>query len=203
MKKSIDSLIPRQQRGSESNTESSVIADSVEDAKVLFSRAMERLKDVNNWGNIVKGMTSSFQLTDQNGKPVERTVQKGDFFKIDVPGPGPVSGGGYDWVSIEAIEDQSNTDAEEEYFAMKVRPASAPINDETEVAHFFDDVATSSFVVSRNQNTVIAGVYGRNEIPNINIDKTVDKARNTVMALSAIAGFSKLQWKNLVTALIE
>jgi hypothetical protein len=46
-------------------------------------------------------------------------------------------------------------------------------------------------------------VHGRNEKPNTNSDAVADKIRNTLVGLGAIAGFSKIQWKNLVKGLIH
>lgn len=58
-------------------------------------------------------------------------------------------------------------------------------------------------MVSHEGNTVRAAVYGRNEVPNTGAEKAVDKARNAMVALSAMAGVSKLQWKLLVKGLVE
>ncbi len=60
--------------------------------------------DVNNWENISKGIIkAAFKLCDSYGNEVERLPQEGDYFKIDIPGPGSVDGEGYDWVKIENI----------------------------------------------------------------------------------------------------
>lgn len=203
MQDSADNIIPEQQTGNESNTEYSAIADSLDDAKKLFKLARQRLEHVNNWNKLAKGITADFQLTDHHGNKVERSVHKDDFFKIDIPGPGPSSGDGYDWVQIESIEEETNPNAEEEYFAIRVRPASSPLKNDNDTAHFFKNAATSTFKVHRKKNKVTAGVYGRNEIPNTDAGKPLDKARNVMTALSAVAIFSKLQWKNLVKGLIK
>ena len=59
------------------------------------------------------------------------------------------------------------------------------------------------FVVKREQATVTAGVYGRNEKPNTKAETIVDKARNTTIATGAITGLAKLQWKSLVNGLVK
>ena len=128
-------------------------------------------------------------------------MQKDDHFKIDIPGPGPVSGDGFDWVQVEAIEEK-NSD-EEQSFTIKVRPATNPNNERKDVAHFFSEEATSCFTVKRKYTTITAGVYGRNEKPNTNTETTIDKARNTAIAKGAISGFAKLQWKSLVKGLVK
>jgi hypothetical protein len=71
------------------------------------------------------------------------------------------------------------------------------------VAHFFTEEATSNFMVKRVGNKVSAEVHGRNEKPNTEAEKLVDKARNTAVATGAVTGFAKLQWKSLVNGLIK
>jgi hypothetical protein len=50
---------------------------------------------------------------------------------------------------------------------------------------------------------VTAEVHGRNEVPNTETDKTVDKVRNAVVGLGAITAFSAPQWKSLVKGLLD
>jgi hypothetical protein len=124
---------------------------------------------------------STFRLTDENGKPLSRTAQKGNYFKIDLPGPGTMEGPGYDWVCIESIEDLSDPDSTKERIAITVRPAPSPERMGENVAHFFDQHATSSFVLTREGSEVKAAVYGRNELPNTGTTQPVDKVRNAVV----------------------
>ncbi len=84
-----------------------------------------------------------------------------------------------------------------------MRPSSSPTNSDEDVAHFFSDDATSNFIVRRKQLTLTAGVYGRNEVPNTETKKLVDKARNALVGVPAAAGFAKLQWKKLVDGLLS
>ncbi len=121
-------------------------------------------------------------------------------FQIDIPGPGPVSGDGYDWVQIEAMEELETPEIEQ--LTIRVRPATSPKNEKSDVAHFFSAEATSNFLVQREGNTVTAAVLGRNEKPNTEADTIVDKARNAAVATGAVTAFSKLQWTSLVKGLI-
>ena len=74
----------------------------------------------------------------------------------------------------------------------------------TDVAHFYSDEATSNFIVRRDGTKVTAGVYGRNEKPNVKkSDTVIDKIRNAVVGTGGVSGFSKLQWKALVSGLLE
>ncbi|HEY0732951.1 MAG TPA: hypothetical protein VGD33_11070, partial [Chitinophagaceae bacterium] len=161
----------------------------------------QRLFSVNNWHDYAGKLTADFQLTDTNGTEVNRLIDKGDHFRINIPAPGSQAGEGYDWVKVEEItegEDQGN-----KFAAIRVRPASDPCNDNSDVAHFFSEQATSSFVVKQEGNKLIAAVYGRNEKPNTGVEKLLDKTRNALVATGAISGFSKLQWKSLVEGLLD
>jgi hypothetical protein len=194
-------IIPEQQTGQSTNTESEVECNTIEEAKAFFRIVKERLLNVNNWHKIAGKATADFQLTDENGNAINRHAQSGDHFRIDIPGPGTQSGDGYDWVRIEVVDEEHNTN--EECQIIRVRPATNPTNEKQDVAHFFSDEATSSFMVKRENNKVIAGVYGRNEKPNTHAESLVDKVRNTAVATGAITGFSKIQWKSLVNGLVK
>jgi hypothetical protein len=196
-----EEVIPKQEFGNESNTEETVEFDNENDSQNFYNIAKERLLNVNNWHQYAGTLSSDFQLTDSAGNEVKRKVQKGDHFKINIPAPGPVTGDGYDWVKVDTVEEVN--DGNEQMAAIKVHPATNPTNNNKAVAHFFTDDASSSFIVKRENRKVTAGVYGRNEKPNMQADKLVDKARNAAVGTGAITGFSKLQWKQLVTGLLK
>lgn len=196
-----EDLVPEQQSGIETNTEISEKLNSAEEAKSFYEIVKQRLLLVNKWHEVGGSLTAGFQLTDKDGKEVHRPAQQHDHFKIDIPGPGPVTGDGYDWVLVEAIEEKN--EEEEQSITILVRPATNPTNERNDVAHFFSDEATSSFMVKRQYVTVTAAVYGRNEKPNTHTETLLDKARNTSIATGAISGFAKLQWKSLLKGLIK
>ena len=196
-------LIPPQETGAETNTEHSMNLSSEEEAKQLYNTVKERLLNVNDWEKLSGAGSANFQLTDASGDAVNRHAQQNDHFRIDIPGPGPVTGNGYDWVQIQNIQEKQEPERNAECIIISVYPATNPTGGEDDVAHFFEDSATSNFMVIREGNTVTAGVYGRNEKPNTQAVKVVDKARNAMIALSAMAGVSKLQWKSLAKGLIE
>ena len=200
-KSSVEDIIPEQQSGIETNTETSVEFNSPEEAKIFYQKVKRRLLNVNDWQGLAGTLTADFQLTDKEGKEVNRTAEKGDHFKIDIPGPGPVTGDGFDWVRVEAIEEKEEEDMQS--IALRVRPAANPNNEIKDVAHFFSVEATSCFMVKQEKNTVTAAIYGRNEKPNTDTETIVDKARNTAIATGAVTGFAKLQWKSLVNGLVR
>ena len=192
-----DEIIPENIKGIQTNTESEVELADEDAAKEFYQVVKNRLLHVNQWHELAGKASAEFSLTDKNGKNVERWAQAGDHISIDIPGPGTITGEGKDWVHIEEIHDENET------LMITVRPASNPRNDRKDVAHFFSDEATSSFMIKRKGSKVMAAVYGRNEKPNTNTETTVDKIRNTTVATGAISGFSKLQWKALVEGLVK
>jgi hypothetical protein len=198
-----EKIIPDQRVGKQLDTDYEYRAGSDEEARAVFEKTVANLLDVNSWDKLCGPLSAKFQLTDARGDEVKRQPQTGDHFKIDVPGPGPSSGDGYDWVQVEALEDRRNPSADQESVTIRVRPATSPLNDQRDTAHFFHDEATSSFRVQRIGNLVKAEVHGRNEVPNTDAEKVKDKVRNAVVGSGAVAGLSAPQWKSLVKGLIE
>jgi hypothetical protein len=196
-------IAPPQYKGGRKDIDHAVIAANENDARKLFMAARSRLVDVNHWEDYAKPVSATFRLTDAGGLEVNRTAEIGDHFKIRLPAPGPVEGRGYDWVRIEAIEDVSNGSGRTEHIAIRVRPAPSPEQKGENVAHFFNDDSTSSFVLERRGKEITAAVYGRNEVPNTETSNTVDKVRNAVVGVTAMLGLSNIQWKNLVKGLLE
>jgi hypothetical protein len=196
--------VPPQHEGAQKDIEYTFSAADENDARKLFMISRNRLMDVNHWDQYSGPASAKFRLTDPQGHDVARTAEHDDYFRIDLPAaPGTAEGRGYDWVHIEAIDDQPNPDGTKESIAIRVRPSPNPQKKGENVAHFFDDRSTSSFVLERDGNKVTAAVYGRNEIPNTETSNVIDKVRNVVVGTSAIAGLADIQWKNLVKGLLE
>jgi hypothetical protein len=193
---------PAQETGGSSDVIEKTTATGIAEAKKLFGTVKQRLLDINHWGSISEGISASFDLTDALGAPKEGLPIAGDHLRINIPGPGLKAGEGYDWVRIEKLQEQRSET--EDVFMMQVRPSAnpSPATGE-EIAHFFDEKATSSFIVRRHHETVSAEVHGRNEEPNTSNEKLTDKIRNAVVGISAMAGFSAIQWKKLVKGLLE
>ena len=79
------------------------VFDDEDSAKFEFSRSKERLFNVNAWSKIPGIANSTFELFGEDGNPVERyQVQKGDFIKIDLPGPLP-----FYWVKVNEVSEQN------------------------------------------------------------------------------------------------
>ncbi|MEO8150291.1 MAG: hypothetical protein ABI723_21840 [Bacteroidia bacterium] len=193
--------MPKQQSGNECHVMHGLTLSDEASAKVFFLLLKKKFLNVNGWHQIAGPALSKFILTDGNGNKVNRDVKQGDYFKIDIPGPGPLAGAGYDWVRVEAIEEINQQG--EEKISIRVRPAANPTNNDTDVAHFFTGEATSTFEIKRLHEKITAAVYGRNENPNTAVEKLTDKARNAITATGAVNGLAKLQWENLVRGLLQ
>lgn len=197
-----EKTIPDHEDGVDVNVEDSVDASSEEEAKQFFRIVKERLLNVNRWKDWAGTLSAGFQLTDEQGREIGDKPVKGNYFRINIPAPGIVTGEGYDWVRVEEVKEEVENDCE--YIAIRVRPAPSPVNANEDVAHFYTDEATSNFIVRRDGMKVTAGVYGRNEKPNVKAaDTVIDKIRNAVVGTGGVSGFSKLQWKALVSGLLE
>jgi hypothetical protein len=198
---SIKNRLPKQQEGAESNTTASLVAVSESVAQQLYKQIKLRLLDVRHWHEYAGWASADFRICDSKGQPVDHTARIGNYIRIDLPAPGNSTGEGYDWVKVEDITEKDGPAGEE--LMMRVRPCSSPVNNDPSVAHFFTDDATSNFMVKREGKEVMAGVFGRNEIPNTSVANLAEKARNVTVGAAAIAGFSKIQWKSLVEGLLD
>jgi hypothetical protein len=194
-------IIPAQFTGTEIEAASSVELENVAAATRFFEIAKKRLIDVNHWHELAGIVTAKFQAVDKDGHEVSRPVKKGDYMRIDIPGPGSSAGDGYDWVMVEELKETG--DADMQSIGFRVRPVSNPRNDSKSIAHFYDDAATSNFIVTREANKIRANIVDRNLKPNDETATVMDKIRDTAVGLSAIASFSKIQWKSLADGLVK
>jgi len=193
--------IPRQFKGARSFTSYSIVLPSVSSAKISFENARKNLLNVNAWHIIAGPGSAAFEIINNKGEKIDGFVQKGNYLRISIPNiPGSPVGKGADWVRVEKIIEEENKDHQS--IAITVRPASAPVDDKPEAAHFFDEDATSTFIVERRDRKLIAAVNGRNETPNTKTNNIVAWFRNLFIAIGAMIGFNKPQWKGLVKGLL-
>lgn len=196
-----EEIIPEHYTGRMIDTTRSLELDSIEEAEAFFEEVKARLLDVNAWGKIAGLATADFQVVDQDGREANRPVREGDYFKIDVPGPGSLDGEGYDWVRVEELKYFS--DEHEESLGIRVRPSQNPQRANEHISHFYSQESTSNFIVTRQGKKITAGVYDRNTKPNTEGEHPLDKARHWVVGLSAVVWFSKFQWHQLVKGLLD
>ncbi|MBE9598083.1 hypothetical protein [Pedobacter sp. MC2016-24] len=193
--------VPAQETGSKMDAVEKIELNSEAEAVHFFQTVKERLLDVNRWSEFAVGASSDFYLTDPEGNQVHRKATGGDHIKIDIPGPGTKTGGGYDWVTIEEIKSQILDDAE--VLSMTARPSANPLSDEEDTAHFLTEEATSTFQVKRIGRVIYAEEHGRNEVPNTDLDHPLDNIRNTFVGWGAKIGLSYPQWKALVKGMLN
>lgn len=193
--------IPTQHEGKQLDIQSTRTLASISSSQSLFRTVKHRLQEPFEWHDIANVPASSFVLTDGEGKHLMRKMQKNDFIRIDIPGPGSSSGDGYDWVQVDEITEEENEN--DELFSITLRPSSNPGNDDHEIAHFFKSMATSTLLVKRKGLEVIAEYHGRNELINADTENLTDKIRNIVVGLTAKLGLSSSQWKRLLEGLMD
>lgn len=195
-------LVPEQKKGNKTGATDETVTETKEEAVELFRKAKERYLDINNWHKYSGPASATFFLVDEKGNKVSRSPQRGDYIKIDLPGPGPTSGDGYDYVVIEAIEDHTDAQADTESFSFRSRPAPKPGSNKDEIAHFYTDAASSTFLLVRKGNIVSAAEKGRNEVVNNKDVGVIDKIRNTAVGESARHGMAYPQWKTLMKGIL-
>lgn len=185
-------FIPEQKEGEHNDIVEYIGQSSYAEAHKHFMLLKNRLRDIGNWHQYAGPAGSTFAITDAQGNPTYKIAEKGDVFYIDMPGPGPAGGDGYDWVRIEEVHEHEDETGDSEYYVMTVRPVANPHNQES-VSHFFSHESTNTFIVERSGNKLSAEVHGRNEKPNTD-GNILDKARNFVVGLTARHGLSAAHW---------
>ncbi|GAA4329408.1 hypothetical protein GCM10023149_34090 [Mucilaginibacter gynuensis] len=197
-----DQNIPEQREGEHNDVIQYVDLPTVAEAHHLFILVKDRLKDVSNWHTFTGPVESKFGITDTQGRETYKIVEKGDHIYIDMPGPGSISGGGYDWVRVEALREHDNAEAESEYVAITVRPVANPKKPGSVIAHFFSHNSTNTFIVERYRNRVSAAVHGRNEQPNTD-GNLIDDIRNIIVGLTARHSLSGPHWQVFVDNILK
>ena len=195
-------IVPVQYTGSRTGAAYTVICNSPEEAKALFSRSKERFFDINNWSKLSGMAGANFKMLDARGNPAT-LLQRDEYIRIDLPGPGTFAGEGYDWVIVEDIQHVMDTNVDEEWIAFRVRPVQAPFSSSGDIAHFYTQEATSTFILKRMNCHLTAAEGGRNEKPNIETENALDNIRNAAVANGAILGVAQAQWKTLMHAILE
>lgn len=194
-------IVPEQRTWQSSFTHSRINCRNNNHAKECYTIASGRLRNVNRWNDYAGKPTASFQLFDETGNAVNRPVQKADYLRINIPGPDNPDGDGADWVQVQQVGEKQ---AEERQLTfITVKAASNPLVRETTPSHFFDQPATSTFLIYRKQLTVMAIVFGRNEHSNLQSTNAVARVRNWFVYIGAQLGLANLQWKALTLGLLK
>lgn len=191
--------IPQQEKGSQHDAVSKYCFEDEATAKIAYDALRLKLKDINNWHKLAENISAKFSLVKDDGSSAAHIPEAGFYIKNNIPGPGNKAGGGYDWVRIIKVYPQE----EEPIYGFTVSPVSNPLNDDDDLAHFYDADATNTFLVRRKEKCVYAEVHGRNEQANTTGAGFRDGIRNTFVGMGGMGGLGKVQWKNLTDGLIQ
>jgi len=197
----LQQVVPVQQTGQASATRTRRTFDHGQQAQQCYRRAAERLFQVNHWHEYAGKGTAAFQLVDGNGVAQDRPAQRGDYFRIDIPAPDNPEGHGDDWVQVQETGERREEDRQLTW--LTVRAALNPLQPHKKATHFFDQAATSTFIIYQENKMVMAAVYGRNEQANLQSQHWWTRLRNWLVYIGACLGFARLQWKALTKGLLQ
>lgn len=196
-------MIPEHKQGKQNDITHSITFENGEDARKAFVRAYKRLLNPITWHKLGGLFSAELALFNVDGVLKKTLAERGDLFRINLPGPGPRAGGGYDWVVVEEVAMHNDSHAENEWVGIRLRPSENPQSENSEIAHFFKDSGTSTLIILREDDKVTASYHGRNEIANVNTESTFDNVRNAIIGSSALIGLSDDQWSKLTKAFLE
>ncbi|TDQ80014.1 hypothetical protein [Sphingobacterium yanglingense] len=191
--------IPQQITGKSLDCFETIDTASTVDAQQLFDKIKTKILQVNNWHQITGKASAEFAVMDEHGLDLKRSVQKGDYIRIDIPGPGLPSANGYDWVQVEAIREEFKEGTRR--FSLTLRPSPDPSGDNTDTAHFFKQISSSSILLEQKENHLALHYAGRNEVVNTSNSAILDNLRNFMVGLGAKMGASFPQWRALIEGL--
>ena len=123
----LEAMVPENKDGKAVDIEYSITEENLQDAITMFRLAYSRVIYPAIWKSLAGVGTASFSIWMADSTEVQRHLQVDDFLKIDIPGPGPSAGEGYDWVRVEALQENilPHTD---ESFVMRLRACANPEN---------------------------------------------------------------------------
>lgn len=196
--------LPKQYKGEQTDNAKVIEYPSSDKAKESYKKIKDKLLDINNWQQIAEGISGDFILTDEQGNDKSQEIHVGDFIKIKLPAPSTNSGEGFDWVKVVDFQTGLDYDTDSEYLFFTIRPSQNPTTPDNNIAHFYTDESSNTFLVLREKDKITVGVHGRNEVGNKNkkADGIVDKIRNELIAIGAIFGMADSQWQHLIDGLI-
>jgi hypothetical protein len=197
----MNTKIPDQVEGGFSDTFSEEVFETISEVFFHFGNVKKRFFDVNSWYVFTEKKGAEFFLCNSDGDIIFTKPIVGNYIKIKIPLLYNPTGKLFDWVKIELIEEEKTENREIIY--IRARPSEDPQKKDGKIAHFFKNKATSNFLIKREGNKITAEVHGRNEIPNTEDLTLLEKTRNFLVSINAIAIGSKIEWKSLTQALVK
>lgn len=196
-----NNLVPPQKAGSRTGATMSVETLTRHQARFLFAKAKLRLMDVNQWSCLCGTTAINFRITDAEGQLLDTANPEiGNLIRISCSVNDDESS--HYWVRIEQFEDHKDEFVDEEHAGFRVRSVKSPLDAE-EDACFYEEHQTSTFLIIRKGNSVIALERGRNEQMHNEPVSFFAKVRCMLVSLRSMAGFSDPQWKKLMKGIIH
>ena len=193
--------IPSQSFGGFHDTVSMFFSESLEVANEYYKILEARIKAVNVWETYSDQVKAGFALLGVGTCESTADLEIGNFIRIDIPGIGNPSGGGYDWTKI--VEIQKGDDADYPFFLFTVKPCSAFGEPEQPIAHFYTEDASNTFIVRKVGTCIYAEVHGRNELENSTNGPLIDNLRNKAVAVGSKLGLGNLNWLGFTESLVK
>ena len=194
--------IPSQIQGEHQDIVSMLCADTIELAIQNFKKVLLRFRAINDWNTYSDQVKTKFTLIDSETKLPTIELKQNNFIKIDIPGPGNPSGKGYDWTKIINIQNEIET-RENPFAAITIRPCANPESEDDNVAHFYTEDSTNTFIVRRVGTCIYAEVHGRNQQENTDDLPVLDTIRNKAITVGANLGLGGLNWITFTNALLN
>jgi len=194
----IQDLIPINKKGSQNDVSAFLNCDTEMEAFDHFKKLSYNLLKINDWSVNARKNPAEFFIYN---KDKSQSARENDLVKIKIPAPTNKQGNGFDWVIVRKI--QLIEDTHYNAIMLQMKPHSCPENLNGRTAHFYKDDATTTFILSKNENIIQLSIHGRNEIPNTKNVGFIDACRNFFVANGGIFGGSKLQWKDFADDFIK
>lgn len=194
-------LLPKQKRG--------IFRDSIavfespnSDLLLHYENFKTRLEEVNHWCNYTSITHLNFQIFDHEENLLNRKVSIGDLIRIEIdqqisiPILGNIMS---DWVQVgEMIE---YIQEEERFFSLQLIPIESPTLNE--VKHFYNEMASNTFILYQCKDFISLSIHGRNEFPNLISKSRFRMLRNIMIANLSLIGVDNFLWNNFANNLLK
>ncbi|MCU7613493.1 hypothetical protein N0B16_03505 [Chryseobacterium sp. GMJ5] len=193
--------VPRQKRGGFHDTESILQLQSPQETDEKFKIVKRRLLAVNQWQYYAGDGSAEFKLCNQNAEIIESSPKIGNYIRINLSPSYAEKEDEYHWVIITDVI-EVNTEKYQKVL-IECRPSKHPQNARNaEIEHFFSALASTTFIIDKEKNTIRTSVHGRNETPNFNTS-FAKKVKQILIGSRAILKMSKNQWQLLCDGLLK
>ncbi len=194
----LSNIITEQTTGSHPAATAKYKAESRHLAIGLFNEAKYKLLDINNWERLCDGVAAEFRLTDEKGEQINSLPVVGNLIRIKLPLQSNHATE-FEWARIEKFESSKDLLKDEEVFGFHVKPVKSPLNN-SEIKSLYANEVTCSFIILRKSDSIIA--MECEKIIN-KPESFLNKMRQLIISSLTMIGFSKPQWKKLVSGIVR